>query len=82
MRALDLRERDVGPAEAVARDLHAKARSRPGAHRVDAREMPVHQVVVGELAVVRDVLQVVEYPLAGSGYDGRHGDGIHERAPV
>ncbi len=77
VRPLDLGERDVGPAEAVAGRLHAKARARAAPDRVDPREMPVDQVVVGELGVVGDVLQVVEDLLAGGGDDDRHGHGVH-----
>ena len=67
VRAIDLGERHVAPAEAVARRLDAKAGARAASDRVDPRQMPVDQVVVGELGVVGDVLQVVEHPLARSG---------------
>ncbi len=58
--ALDLGERHVAPAEAVAGGLHAEARAGAAPHRVDPREVPVDEVVVGEGGVVGDVLQVVE----------------------
>ena len=77
VRALDLGERDVGPAEAVAGRLHAEARAGAPPDGVDPRQMPVDQVVVGELGVVGDVLQVVEYLLARSGDDDRDGHGVH-----
>ena len=64
--ALDLDERDVAPAEAVAGRLDAKARARAEPDGVDPREMPVDEVVIGELGVVGDVLQVVEDLLAGA----------------
>ena len=64
VRALDLGEGHVGPAEAVAGRLDAEARARAAADRVDPRQVPVDQEVVGELGVVGDVLQVVEDLLA------------------
>ena len=77
VRALDLGERHVAPAEAVAGRLHAKARARARADGVDPRQVPVDEVVVGELRVVGDVLEVVEHLLARGGYDYRHGHWIH-----
>src|SRR4029077_14586896 len=56
MGAIDLDERYVGPAEAVAGRFHAEARARPAPDRVQAGQMPVDEVVIGELAVVGDVL--------------------------
>ena len=60
VRPLDLGERHVGPAVAVAGRRHAEARARSAADRVDPRQVPVDQEVVGELGVVGDVLEVVE----------------------
>src|ERR1700733_2744815 len=54
----DLGEGRVGPAEAVAGSLHAKTGARATTDRVLAREVPVDQIVVGELGMVGDVLQV------------------------
>ena len=65
------------PAEAVAGRLHAEAGAGAAADRVDPRQVPVDQVVVGELGVVGDVLQVVEDLLARGGDDDRDGHGIH-----
>ena len=59
----------------LQRRLHAKARAGPAADRVDPREVPVDQVVVGELGVVGDVLQVVEDLLARRGDDDRDAHG-------
>ena len=70
------------PAEAVAGRLDAKARAGPAADRVDPRQVPVDQVVVGELGVVGDVLQVVEHLLARSGDDDRDGHGVHGEPQV
>ena len=74
VRALDLHERDIAPAEAVPRRLDAEARAGSAADRVDPRQMPVDEVVVGELGVVGDVLQVVEDLLA------RRGDRLSRRS--
>src|ERR1019366_4738428 len=65
MRALDLREAHVGPAEAVEGSLDPEASPSAPADGVDPCEVPVDQVVIGELRVVGDVLQVVEDLLAG-----------------
>ena len=75
--ALDLDERRVRPAEAVARRLHAEARARPAPDRVDPRQVPVDHEVIGELAVVGDVLQVVEHLLARRRDNGRDGQWVH-----
>src|SRR5947209_1071509 len=77
VRSLDLGERHVGPAEAVPRRLHAKARAGAQTNRVDSRQVPLDQVVVGELRVICDVLQVLEDTLARSGDHGRHAQGVH-----
>ena len=61
----------------LPRRLHAKARARAAPDRVDPREVPVDQEVVGELRVVGDVLQIVEDLLARSGDDDRDGHGVH-----
>jgi len=79
---LDLSERDVAPAEAVAWRLHAKARARARADGVDPRQVPVHEVVIGELRVVGDVLEVVEHLLARGGYDYRDGHRVHGEPEV
>ena len=57
--------------------LHAKAGAGAAADRVDPREVPVDQEVVGELGVVGDVLQVVEDLLARGGDDDRDGHRVH-----
>ena len=57
--------------------LDAKARTGTTPDRVDPRQVPVDQVVVGELGVVGDVLQVVEDLLARGGDDDRDGHGVH-----
>ena len=75
--ALDLDERHVGPAEALQRRVDAEARARAAADRVDPRQAPVLQVVVAELGVVRDVREVVEDLLAGTGDRDGDGDGVH-----
>ncbi len=77
VRSIDLDERHVSPAEAVAWRLDAKARPRSKPDGVDPREMPINEVVVGELRMVRDVLQVAEDPLARSIDDDRHGHRVH-----
>src|SRR5918994_849533 len=48
-RPLDLDERHVGPAEAVAALVVAESRARALAHGVDPRQVPVREVVVAEL---------------------------------
>ena len=82
MRRLHLDERDVTPAEAVTGRLYAKAR--PGAEPdgIDPREMPVDEVVVGELGMVGDVAQVLEDLLTGGVYDDRHCHGVHGDASL
>ena len=77
VRGLHLDERDVAPAEAVAGRLDPKARAGAEPDRVDPREMPVDEVVVGELGMVGDVVQVVEDLLAGGSDDDRHCQGVH-----
>ena len=70
-------ERHVGPAEAVAGRLDPEASAGAEPDRVDPREVPVDEVVVGELGMVGDVLQVVEDLLARGSDDDRDGQRVH-----
>jgi hypothetical protein len=76
MGLLDLGEGDVAPAEAIAGRGDAKARAGAETDGVLAREVPVAQVVVGELGVVREILQIVEDLLARRADDDRYGQGV------
>src|SRR5581483_4399106 len=76
---LDVGERQIGPGKAAQRRLDAE----PGAGALSvgvlSRQVPVDQVVVGELGVVGDVGQVLEDLLARARDGGRHGEGVHAR---
>src|SRR5687767_13544216 len=76
-RPLDLDERHVLPAEPIEAPVAAEPGARAGADRVDARQVPVLEVVVAKLRVVRDVGEVVEDLLAGPADRDRAGDGVH-----
>jgi hypothetical protein len=76
----DLGEGGVPPAEAVAGRLHAKAGAGAATDGVLPREVPVDQVMVGELGVIGNVLQVVEDLLARGADDDRNCDGVHGAA--
>ena len=75
--ALDVDERHVGPVEALQRRVDAEARARAAADRVDPRQVPVLQVVVAELGVVRDVREVGEDLLARTVDRDVARDGVH-----
>src|SRR5688572_16576568 len=74
---LDLDEGHVGPAEAVEALVVAEPGARALTNGVDPRQVPVLEVVVAELGVVRDVGEVVEDLLAGAAERDRAGDGVH-----
>src|SRR5215210_2451381 len=78
---LDLDERHVGPAEAVA-PVVAESCARAAADRVDPGQVPVLEVVVAELGVVRDVGEVVEDLLAGTADRDGARDGVHSGREV
>jgi hypothetical protein len=80
VRPLDLDERHVAPAEAVARRVDAKAGAGSPARGLDPRQPPFLEEVVGELGVVRDVRQVVEDLLARAVDHDVGGDRVHRRA--
>src|SRR5919197_3551085 len=74
---IELDDGGVGPGETVQRHVDGVARARPAAVGLLAREPEVLQEVVGELAVVGDVREVLEDLLAGP-RDGRgDGEGVH-----
>src|SRR5215218_3465915 len=78
---LDLDEGHVGPAEAVA-PVVAESCARAAADGVDPGQMPVLEVVVAELRVVRDVGEVVEDLLAGTADRDGARDGVHSGREV
>src|SRR3954467_14714071 len=82
VRALDLDEGHVAPAEAVQRRVDLEARAGAAAVGVHPREPPLLQVVVGELLVVGDVREVLEDLLAGAVDLDARGDGIHRERMV
>ena len=69
----------VRPVEAVEGDLDAKARARPLAVAVLAKQVPVDEEVVGELGVIGDVREVLEDLLAPARNGHADGRGIHGR---
>ena len=54
--------------------------TRAAADGILPRQMPIREVVVGELRVVGDVDEVVEHLLARSADGDRNADGIHDGA--
>src|SRR5215213_627240 len=75
--SIHLDEGHVGPAEAVEAPVVAEPGARTVSDRVEARQVPVLEVVVAELGVVGDVREVVEDLLAGPADRDRAGDGVH-----
>ena len=74
---LDLDEADAHPAEALERRLDPKSSPGAAADRVLTGQMEVHEKVIGELRVVRDVDEVIKDLLARAADDDRDADWIH-----